>query len=598
MLFFSNAYIKTAKKGKNMISNSIAKRKKGAHVVSKRSTKVAPKPEERGHSAAGRMTVVLSGVFVLLLALLVGFNQLYPSIFPGVTAGSIPVGGKSAEEAAQAIAAQGDALYADTAVTLSIYDKTYDIPVESVLESVDAAQSAENAFAVGRTGNPFARVWHMLCAFVGKGEAELAATVNTQGLETALGDIAAEALTEPVEPAWEAGADSLIIHAGKPGVHFDAQAVREAIDRKIRLMDFTPYTVSTELTETPAIDIDKIAAEAIGEPVSATVDKADGTTILPEKAGVQFDVEQARAIIGDGSAEQYVIPATVVQPKVTAADLEQKLFQDTLARTSTDLNEGNVPRTNNVRLASNAINGLILNPGEEFSYNNVVGERTEARGYRPAGAYSGGKIVEEFGGGVCQPSSTLYMAVLRADLEVTERYNHSFTVGYTPLGEDATVSWGGPDFRFRNNTDYPVKILAEQTGGQMIMTLIGTKTSDKTVTTRTEVLSTYAPQTVEKKDASMKEGQSRVDQTGITGYATRTYKQITENGQTTEVLANSSNYSKRDKIVYVGTIKPEAPQESDPEQGAAQEGNEQAGADPAPAGDAGVDSSAPEEQAQ
>ena len=94
--------------------------------------------------------------------------------------------------------------------------------------------------------------------------------------------------------------------------------------------------------------------------------------------------------------------------------------------------------------------------------------------------------------------------------------------------------------------------VAEQTDGQMIMTIVGTKTSDKTVTTRTEVLETYKPETVTKTDSSMEAGDSRVETSGITGYSTKTYKQITENGKTTEVLANSSTYSKRDEVVYVG----------------------------------------------
>ena len=258
-------------------------------------------------------------------------------------------------------------------------------------------------------------------------------------------------------------------------------------------------------------------------------------------------------IIGDGSQASYSIPVTITQPTITEAVLRERLFRDTLARTATNLNEGNAPRTNNVRLAAKAINGTILNPGDVFSYNTVVGERTQARGYQEAHAYSGGKIIDEFGGGVCQPSSTLYMAVLRADLEVVERHNHSFTVSYTPLGEDATVDYGNLDFRFANNTAYPIKILAEQTDGQMIMTIIGTKTSDKTVATRTEVLETYKPETVEKQDSSLAAGETQVETSGITGYSTRTYKVITENGKTTEVLANKSTYSKRDEIVCVGT---------------------------------------------
>lgn len=564
-----------------MLDIRTKKAKKGAHAVKKAEKTAAPKAKKKTFRVP-LAAKIAGGVLALLLVALCAFTYLYPYVFPGVTVGSISVSGLSRSDAEEKIRREGPALYEGEDVSVKIYETTYDIPVDDVLQNVDSAQSAENAFSVGRQGNPFSRMWNVVKAAVGKNEAQMAATVDEEGLTKALEDIAAEALTEPVEPTWEIGTDTMTIYAGKPGVNFDAKAIEQVLAEKIRLMDFAPYEVSVELSEIPPIDIDKIAEQVIGDPVSATVSKEDGKTIIPEKVGVQFDVEEARGIIGDGSAASYTIPIKTTAVKVTAADLEEKLFRDTLASCSTNLSESNVPRTNNVRLASAAINGTILNPGDEFSYNDVVGERTPERGYQSAGAYSGNEIIDEVGGGVCQPSSTLYMAVLRADLEVTERVNHSFTVSYTPLGEDATVSWGGPDFKFKNNTDYPVKILAEQTDGQMIMTIVGTKTSDKTVSTRTEVLETYSPQRIEKKDNSMKVGETRKAVSGITGYSTRTYKIITENGQTTEVLANTSNYIKRDEVVYVGTIQPtpaqpetppaETPQEEtqQPESGAQQ----------------------------
>ena len=525
--------------------------------MKKTAKNTAPKAEKKKFRVP-LAAKIAGGLVLLLFVALCGFTYLYPNVFPGVTVGTIPVGGMSRSAAVDKIEKESGALYEGQNVSVTIYETTYDIPVEDVLQSVDSEQSAANAFAVGRTGNPFVRMWNVIKAAAGKNEAQIAATVDEDGLTKTLEDIASKALTEPVEPTWEIGTDTMTIYAGKPGVNFDSAAVEQVLDEKIRLMDFEPYEVSVELSETPQIDIDKIAEQVIGDPVSATVSKEDGKTIIPEKVGVQFDVEEARTIIGDGSAESYEIPVTTTAAKVTAEKLEEVLFRDTLASCSTSLNEGNVPRTNNVRLASAAINGTILNPGEEFSYNNVVGERTTERGYQSAGAYSGNEIIDEVGGGVCQPSSTLYMAVLRADLEVTQRVNHSFTVAYTPLGEDATVSWGGPDFCFKNDTDYPIKILAEQSNGQLTMTIVGTKTSDKTVTTRTEVIETYTPQRIEKKDNSMMVGQSRVEVSGIPGYSTRTYKIITENGQTTEELANTSNYIKRDEVVYVGTIQPKA----------------------------------------
>ncbi len=572
-----------------MINSRTRSSTKGAHSVKRasgtRTLEVSAQKEQdmpvqrtgarrkRKKTKAGRRAAVLGiaagGLLVLLMGALCGFNYFYPNVFPGVSAGAVPVGGKSKEEAEQLIEGRSASLYEGAKLGVKIYEELYEIPVEDVVEGLDSKESAKSAYEVGRKGNPFSRVGQMVRAFAGGGDVQLAAMVHEEGLKQSLNDIAAKALTEPVEPSWEAKDSSLIIHSGKPGVHFDTDEVERTLAEKIRLMDFSAYEVDTELTDTPQIDLDKIEAEASGSAVNATVSKEDGKTIIPEKNGLQFDMDEARKIVGDGSEEMYTIPATVTPAKVTAADLQEKLFRDTLARATTELNEGNEPRTNNVRLASKAINGTILNPGDEFSYNDVVGERTEERGYKPAGAYSGGEVIEEYGGGVCQPSSTLYMAVLRADLEVTERSNHSFTVSYTPLGEDATVSWGGPDFKFRNDTDYPVKILAEQSDGQMIMTLLGTKASDKTVETRTEVIETYSPDTVTREDSSLYKGDSRVEQGGITGYYTRTYKIITENGQTTEELANNSSYSKRDQVVYVGTrsyeSEPEASSEPEPE---------------------------------
>ena len=325
-------------------------------------------------------------------------------------------------------------------------------------------------------------------------------------------------------------------------MQFDTAAVEQALTAQIELMDFKPYEVSTDVTAAPAIDIDKIAEDVTSSPVNATVSKKDGKTIIPGKSGVQFDVEKAKEIIGDGSQASYSIPVTITQPTITEAVLRERLFRDTLARTATNLNEGNAPRTNNVRLAAKAINGTILNPGDVFLLQHSR-RRTHA-GARLSGrrTYSGGKIIDEFGGGVCQPLlDALYGRTARGSggRRASQSLVHRF---HTPLGEDATVDYGNLDFRFANNTAYPIKILAEQTDGQMIMTIIGTKTSDKTVATRTEVLETYKPETVEKQDSSLAAGETQVETSGITGYSTRTYKVITENGKTTEVLANKSTY--------------------------------------------------------
>ena len=130
-------------------------------------------------------------------------------------------------------------------------------------------------------------------------------------------------------------------------------------------------------------------------------------------------------------------------------------------------------RNKNVSLAADAINGFILNPGEEFSYNGTVGQRTREKGYGEAGAYFNGEVVQEIGGGVCQVSTTLYNAVFRAGLESTERTSHTFSPSYVTPGCDATVSWGGPDYKFVNNSDFPIGIKAHYENRKVYVSLFG-----------------------------------------------------------------------------------------------------------------------------
>ena len=499
-----------------------------------------------------KIAAAVAAVVLVVAGATLGYTYGYSGVHFGMKAGAIDVGGMSLEQAQQAIDAAGPSLLDGQAITLTIYDTDYTIDIASVTTGLDSAASAQDAYDYTHTGSLTTRVGHALSALLGQGEAPLSVSVNDEALAARLDEIAAEALTEPVDPSWTIEGDTLIIDTGKPGVQFDRDAVSQQVTDKIRTMDFQPLTVEVTTSDPAAVDIDQIGAEAATEPQNATVDKSDGTTILPSVDGITFDVEQARQIIGDGSEQTYEIPITRTPATVSADDLAAVLFRDTLASTSTSLNSGNKPRTNNVRLACENINGTILNPGDEFSYNEVVGERTAERGFQSAGAYANGQLIDEVGGGVCQPSSTLYMAVLRADLEVTERHNHSLTVAYTPLGEDATVSWGGPDFCFRNNTDYPIKIVAYQSGDAMYIELIGTKISDKTVSLSTEILETLEYSTIEQTDSSLAPGERQTKQSGATGYKTVTYKTVTENGESTTEVANHSSYKKRDRIVLVG----------------------------------------------
>lgn len=197
---------------------------------------------------------------------------------------------------------------------------------------------------------------------------------------------------------------------------------------------------------------------------------------------------------------------------------EGEEFSDVLGSKTTYYNSSVKGRSTNIRLATEVIDGTVLQPGETFSLNGVVGRRTAAKGYQTAIIFQNGKQVEGLGGGVCQVSSTVYGAVLYADLQVTERSSHQFQVSYTPVSQDAAVYYGSQDFQFVNDTDNPIKIAASASNGSLTVTIYGTKTEEKKVT-----LSSKSSVSGKYKYASL-------------------YKTVTENGKSTTTKVNTSKY--------------------------------------------------------
>lgn len=218
------------------------------------------------------------------------------------------------------------------------------------------------------------------------------------------------------------------------------------------------YTLSAEGLTPP--DFQKLLDEMLAEPSDAYYDP-ETDSVMEEVVGINFDVNDAVNLWNAaGPAETVVIPVNVVLPKTTKAFLEEILFRDMLGQQVTRYWGSSSNRINNIELVAAKLNGLIMMPGDVFSYNGYVGERTTAAGFLPAAAYNDGQVVQEVGGGICQVSSTLYCAAMRAQLETVERTCHIFPVTYLDPGLDATVSWPGPDFKFRNSREYPVKLVA------------------------------------------------------------------------------------------------------------------------------------------
>ncbi len=371
---------------------------------------------------------------------------------------------------------------------------------------------------------------------------------------------ATDSLSYPREDtSYEVADSALMVHMAKDGRSIGSEILAKHLAAGEWDTDLSldvPY--STETAQT--MSAQEIYDQVSGEMKNAGYDP-ETRSIIPERTGAEFDVAVAQSTMDSAAPGSTVeISAAIEYPAVTAEELKPVLFRDELGSYTTHVG-GSAARISNVKLSSAAVNGTVLNSGDIFDYNEVVGQRTSARGYQAAPAYVQGETVDEIGGGVCQPSSTLYLATLKSNLEIVERYAHRYVPAYIPKGMDATVSWGGPNYRFRNNTNYPIKIQAVLSKGYLTMTLYGTKTDDVTVKMTNKVLSTTEYETIYEDDPTLPAGTQTVKTTPYTGYKVETYRNLYDgNGK---LISSSyeagSDYKVRNKIIVKGPALPSVP---------------------------------------
>ena len=369
----------------------------------------------------------------------------------------------------------------------------------------------------------------------------------------------------PVDSSDEVLEDSSRVIRAKDGYEIDPGTV---IPELQLFFDFSggPYQIEVLSKKQPAkvLTAREIHAAVAGEMKNAGYDAATDT-ITPEQMGADFDISAAQKAIDaaePGSAVE--IPAQLQRPTVTAEALKAVLFRDVLGEAKTNVS-GTAARKTNVRLSASSINNFVMNTGDVFSYNDVVGKRTAENGYQAAPAYVQGETVDEIGGGICQTSSTLYKACLLGNLEITERYAHRYVPAYIDWGMDATVSWGGPDYKFTNDTDYPVKIVTEYVGNTLTVKLLGTNVDGSYARMSNKVLSETPWETVYEEDPTLAPGKEEVKTSPYTGYKVETYHTIYDkDGKVTDShFEATSNYKVRNKVILRGpaveTVAPVVP---------------------------------------
>jgi vancomycin resistance protein YoaR len=248
------------------------------------------------------------------------------------------------------------------------------------------------------------------------------------------------------------------------------------------------------------------------------------------------------------------IPVKTLQPKVTATLIQSQLPTTLLSSYSTRF-VNNYSRTENLRVASKNLYGTLIEPGGTFSFNGTLGERTAEQGYKDALIIVNGKFVPGLAGGLCQVSSTLYNALLFADLNVTERWNHSLKVAYVPMGQDATVNYGMQDLKFVNNTDGYILIKNQMKGQYLSFFIYGN--AEHMVGKKIKVwatLESVIPNKTETiEDNTMLQGEKVIETAGMPGYKSSTYLQKTDHGVTTTKKISKSYYKPLNTVIRIGT---------------------------------------------
>lgn len=480
-------------------------------------------------------------------------------IFPNTKVNGQDLSGMTLQEAEDVLTKGFQEQYADAALTVKAEGKSYTVDMSKALD-LKADEAAERAFAHGHTGF-FRRglVW-LFSHIKGYHKTVYPHIKDEKAMQTSVKDCGVLKVDTAVADSYKVTKNQITFTHGTSGQAVDKDALYESITEAVDSGDYeTVISAPMKDSQPKALDIDKVYKKVYTKAKDATLDPKNNYAIVASTTGVSFDKKEAAAAIeGLEEGESKSISLKLTTADITTQNLEKNLFKDRLGGYSTNV-AGTAARINNVRLASQHCNNTILLPGETFSYNEVVGQRTAARGFQEAGAYLNGKTVQELGGGICQVSSTLYCATVLSNLEIVHRENHMFESTYVPLGLDATVSWGGPDYVFKNNTKYPIKVVAGYANGVCTCEIWGTKTDNITVKFVNEVLFRNPYSTVTVKDDTKPVGYSAVTEEGENGSKVQTYRELYDgNGKRISRTKESfSVYTRRNQVVTVGTKKAE-----------------------------------------
>ena len=501
-----------------------------------------------------KIALICCAVFFVLFIIFLSVGKT--TAYYGVSVAGVPVHGKTQKQIEKLLQEEFDFV---PEISVSVGDITVEFPFEQIA-TYDLKKTAKTAFNKGKS-NWFESVFTFVTPFV-KRDVPIYVIVNEKKIADELKKVQAEVPGGYVETTYEAGETEIIILTGHGGNAMDIPAICETIKQK--LYSFKDAHIDATLVkkefEVPSAEM--FMAELRSEPQDAYYD-AEMRKIVPHIFGYKLDAAEIEKVLQNAKPDRkYKINVQSVEPKITTETLEKQMFGDTLGTYTTQYNAWQTDRSHNVELATSKLNGVIAEPGDVISYNEIVGPRTAEAGFRNAAVYTSEGVADDIGGGVCQPSTTLYNAALYANLEIVYRSSHAYPVSYAEKGQDATVVMGQIDFKFKNNTKHPILIKANAGGGYCSISIYGKKDKPFKVEIYNILLNTVPYETVYIDDPELEPGKEVVERSGITGYVVETYRKVTIDGKTTEERMPSSTYRTLSEKIRRGPQTEEAQDET------------------------------------
>ena len=538
-------------------------RKNGGETEETTTAKIHKREKKNKKKKRFKKKIIIAAIIILLILLVstTGFafiNMFNSKIIKGAQIASIDVSKLTADEAKKKLEQEKNNNYLKE-IVVECEGVSETITLESLEVQYNISDAVAKAQDLGRNGNVVKNNFDILDSMMHGKVLEVNYTLNQEKLDMLYNTIVSNMEGKVEEYSYSIEDDELIIAKGKDGKSVDRNDFDTKMKEVIGNFGKTNGTIHIKgaFKTADKIDIDKIYSEVHTEPKDAYIVE-EPFQVFNSENGVDFDIENAKSIIAE-EKEEYIIPLKITKANVQILDLGDKLFNNRLGTYTTYYDPSNSNRSTNIYLAAKKINGTVVMPGETFSYNQTVGKRTIDAGFKEAGAYANGKVVQEVGGGICQVSSTLYNACLFANLEIVLRYNHLFECSYVDAGRDATVSWGGPDFKFKNSRKYPVKIAASGSGGNVTVSIYGLEEEEEyTVKITSKKTSIIENETEYVDDPNLEQGKEVTEQSGHSGCTSEAYKILYKDGnEYSRTLLSRDRYSALKTIIRRGTKKVE-----------------------------------------